>query len=233
MEIADEGGTDALTMQRIGRRLGVEAMSLYRHVRNKDDLLDGLVDLVFGEIEHPARGSGWRTQMRRRAIAVRQVLARHPWAIELLETRSSPGPANLRHHDLVLAILRDAGFSIELASHTYNLMDSYILGFVLQEQGLPFGSREELAEVGEALLAQVPADVYPYLSEVAGSLLASGFDYADEFEWGLDLILDGIERLEPSGPDADRATTARPGTGDASHRARPRREGSRGRSARS
>jgi AcrR family transcriptional regulator len=194
MAVADEGGTEALTMQRIGRRLGVEAMSLYRHVRNKDDILDGLVDLVIGELELPAAGAAWRTAMRARAIAVREALTRHPWAIELIESRLAPGPINLRHREAVTGVLRHAGFTIAMTTHVYNVLDSYIYGFVLQEQTLPFRGREELAEVGEALLSGVDANAYPHLSEVASSLLAAGFDYGDEFAWGLDLILDALER---------------------------------------
>ena len=194
LELADEGGIGALTMQQIGRRLGVEAMSLYRHVRNKDDILDGIVDLVFAEIELPADRSSWRTVLRARSISTRAALRRHPWAITLMESRMAPGPANLRSHEDTLAVLLDAGCSATMATHAYNLVDSYVLGFALQETNLPFSNAEELAAVGEQLLAQVPADQYPNLVRVSGELLASGFDYRDEFEFGLDLILDGIER---------------------------------------
>jgi Transcriptional regulator len=194
LTLADEGGTGALTMQRIGRRLGVEAMSLYRHVRNKDDILDGIVDLVFAEIELPADRSSWRTVLRARSISTRAALRRHPWAITLMESRMAPGPANLRSHDDTLSVLLDSGCSATTATHAYNLVDSYVLGFALQEVNLPFSNAEELAIVGDELLAQVPADAYPSLARVGSELLASGFDYGNEFEFGLDLILDGIER---------------------------------------
>ena len=194
LELADEGGIGALTMQAIGRRLGVEAMSLYRHVRNKDDILDGIVDLVFAEIELPADRSSWRLVLRARSISTRVALRRHPWAITLMESRLAPGPSNLRSHDELLAVLLDAGFSAAMATHASNLVDSYVLGFALQETNFPFSNAEELAVVGEQMLAQVQADQYPNLVRVSGELLASGFDYADEFEFGLDLILDGIER---------------------------------------
>ena len=194
LELADEGGIGALTMQQIGRRLGVEAMSLYRHVRNKNDILDGIVDLVFTEVELPADRSSWRTVLRARSISTRAALRRHPWAITLMESRMAPGPANLRSHEDTLTVLLDAGCSATMATHAYNLVDSYVLGFALQEVNLPFTNADELAAVGEELLAQVPADQYPNLVRVSGELLASGFDYADEFEFGLDLILDGIER---------------------------------------
>ena len=194
MKLADEGGTGALTMQAIGRRLGVEAMSLYRHVRNKDDILDGMVDLVFAEVELPADRSSWRTVLRARSISTRAALRRHPWAITLMESRMAPGPANLRSHEDALTVLLDSGCSATTATHAYNLVDSYVLGFALQEVNLPFSNAEELAAVGELLIAQVPADEYPNFVRVSAELLASGFDYADEFEFGLDLILDGIER---------------------------------------
>ncbi|MFH1103800.1 MAG: TetR/AcrR family transcriptional regulator C-terminal domain-containing protein [Actinomycetota bacterium] len=195
LELADEGGTGALTMQQIGRRLGVEAMSLYRHVRNKDDILDGIVDLVFAEVELPADRSSWRTVLRARSISTRAALRRHPWAITLMEARMTPGPANLRSHDDTLAVLLDSGFSATAATHACNLVDSYVLGFALQEVHLPFADAEELAIVGREVLARVPADAYPVLVRVSSELLASGFDYGDEFEFGLDLILDGIERV--------------------------------------
>jgi AcrR family transcriptional regulator len=194
LELADEGGSGALTMQQIGRRLSVEAMSLYRHVRNKDDILDGMVDLVFAEVELPVDRSSWRTVLRARSISTRAALRRHPWAITLMESRMAPGPANLRSHEDTLTVLLDSGCSATTATHVYNLVDSYVLGFALQEVNLPFSNAEELAIVGDELLAQVPADAYPNLVRVGNELLASGFDYGNEFEFGLDLILDGIGR---------------------------------------
>jgi AcrR family transcriptional regulator len=192
--LADEGGVGALTMQRIGRRLGVEAMSLYRHVRNKDDILDGLVDVVFAEIELPADRSDWRTALRARSISARAALRRHPWAITLMESRVTPGAASLRSREDVLAVLLGAGFSAADATHAFNLLDSYVYGFALQEAQLPFSDAEELAAMGDQLLAQVPVDAFPHLGRVSRELLESGFDYGAEFEYGLDLILDGITR---------------------------------------
>ncbi|HET9344542.1 MAG TPA: TetR/AcrR family transcriptional regulator [Candidatus Limnocylindrales bacterium] len=194
MAVADEGGLDALTMGRIGEQVGAEAMSLYRHVRNKDDLLDGIVDLVFAEIELPATDHDWKAAMRERAISARAALSRHPWAIGLMESRSRPGSANMGHHDAVLGILFAAGFSGLDATHAYNLLDSYIYGFALQERGMPFGDQAELADLGASMFQDMPAGEYANLQRVAGDLIASGFDYADEFEFGLDLILDGLER---------------------------------------
>lgn len=197
LEVADEGGTAALTMQRIGARLGVEAMSLYRHVHNKDDILDGIVDLVFAEIELPADRSDWRTVLRAHSISTRAALRRHPWAITLMESRLTPGPANLRAHEDILTVLLDAGCSAVMATHAYNLVDSYVLGFALQEANFPFSNAEELAAMSEGLLANLQADEYPSSARVARELLASGFDYADEFEFGLDLILDAIGPVLP------------------------------------
>ena len=180
-------------MRAIGQRVGAEAMSLYRHVRDKDDVLDGVIDLVFAETEVPLTGD-WKSDMRERAISVRQALTRHQWAVGLMESRVHPGPANLRHRDAVLEVLLDAGFSPVDATHAYNTLDSYIFGFVLQERSLPFSDAEELAEVGAELLAQIPIDEYPHLMAVSTELLAGGFDYGAEFEFGLDLILDAIDR---------------------------------------
>jgi hypothetical protein len=132
--------------------------------------------------------------MRRRAISAREVLARHPWAIGLLESASRPGPANLRHHDAVLGLLRSAGFSSLMATHAYNLLDSFIYGFALQEQTLPVATPETLASFGEAFIRQLPGDEYPHLAAVGAELMASGFNYGDEFDFGLDLILDGLAR---------------------------------------
>jgi AcrR family transcriptional regulator len=202
LDLADEGGVPSLTMQAIGRRLGVQAMSLYRHVHNKDDILDGLVDLAFEEIELPVDRSDWHAAIRARSISERAMLRRHPWVITLLESRMAPGPANLRSHDETLAVLVGAGFSAAMATHAYNLLDSYVLGFALQEVNMPFEDAEGLAEMGVELLAQVPADVYPTFVRVAQELLASGFDYAAEFEFGLDFILDGIERMRVAQAEA-------------------------------
>ncbi len=193
---ADEGGTETLTMRKLAQVLGVAPMSLYRHVANKDDIVDGIVDLVFSEIDLPSSGADWKTAMRQRAISAREVLSGHPWAIGLMESRTNPGPATLRHHDAVIGSLRQAGFSIEMAAHAYSLLDSYIYGFALQQKTLPFDTSEELAEVAQNILQQFPADEYPYLAEIMFEhVMKPGYDYGDEFEFGLDLILDGLERV--------------------------------------
>jgi AcrR family transcriptional regulator len=192
---ADQGGIASLSMRKLGDALGVEAMSLYNHVANKNELLDGMVDLVFSEIDLPSGGADWKTAMRQRAVSARQALSRHRWAIGLMESRASPGPATLRHHDAVIGSLRHAGFSIEMAAHAYSALDSYIYGFALQEASLPFDTAEETAEVAEMMFKQFSADEYPHLTELTVEhVLQPGYDYGNEFEFGLDLILDGLER---------------------------------------
>ncbi len=193
--LADANGLDSLTMRKLGVELGIEAMSLYNHVANKVDLLDGMIDCVFGEIELPTGEADWKAAARRRAISAREVLSRHRWATALMESRTSPGPATLRHHNAVLGLLRGAGFSIEMAAHAYSLMDSYIYGFALQETSLPFDTAEATTKVTQAIMARMAAGEYPHLTELATEhVLRPGYDYGDEFEYGLDLILDGLER---------------------------------------
>jgi len=193
--LADTGGIGSLTMRRLAQALGVEAMSLYHHVANKDDILDGMVDIVFGEIALPPATTDWKTAMQRRAHSARTALARHPWAISLMESRATPGPATLRHHDAVIGCLRHAGFSIEMTAHAYSVLDSYIYGFAHQEMNLPFDTAEETKEVADAILHQFPAGEYPHLVELATEhVLQPGYDHGDEFEFGLDLILDGLAR---------------------------------------
>ncbi len=195
LALADDSGIESLTMRKLGEAVGVEAMSLYNHVAGKADLLDGLIDLVFSEIELPRAADSWQTAMRKRAIAIRAALSRHRWAIGLMESRTSPGPATLRHHDAVLGCLRNAGFPVELAAHAYSALDSYIYGFALQERGLPFDTPGETSELAQAMMAQFPADEYPHLAELTVEhVLQPGYDYGSEYEFGLDLIIDGLDR---------------------------------------
>ena len=201
--LADREGVGSLSMRRLARELGVEAMSLYHHVAGKQALLDGMVDLVFGEIELPVDDGDWRAAMRRRAVSAREVLARHPWAIALMESRRTPGPANLRHHDAVLGCLRQAGFPVALTAHAYSILDAYIYGFALQEASLPFDTPEETAEVAAEIMDAFVADAYPHLTELAVEhVLQPGYDYGDEYHFGLELILDGLERLAGQEPAA-------------------------------
>jgi AcrR family transcriptional regulator len=191
---ADAGGLEALSMRTLAEMLDVAPMALYRHVANKDDLIDAMVDVVFGEIGVPSGGGDWKTAMRRRAIAVRDALLRHRWAIGLMESRRRPGPANLRHHDAVIGRLRAAGFSVVMAAHAYSLLDSYIYGFALTKMTLPFETSEEIADVARGMLQPFPVNEYPNLVEfITDHAMKPGYDYGDEFEYGLDVILDGIE----------------------------------------
>ncbi len=194
IELSDTGGLDALTMRRLAEELGVEAMSLYNHVANKTELLNGMVDLIFGEIELPSHSDDWKTALRKRSISFRRVLSRHPWATSLRDSGTQPGPATLRHHDRVLATFRNAGFSLALTAHAFSAVDSYIYGFAMQEKSLPFHTEEETAAMAQVMLAQLPADDYPYLAEFTRKhVLQPGYNYADEFEYGLDLVLDALE----------------------------------------
>ena len=202
LAIADEDGLAAVTMANVGGRLDVQAMSLYRHIGNKEQMLDGLVDRVFAEIEVPRDTDDWKAALRRRAISARQALGRHPWAIGLMESRAQPGPTTLAHHDAMLAILFDAGFSGHEATRAYNLLDSYIYGFALQEASLPFSTPEEMADMSERMLAAM-THTYPHLARVQRELVGTGFVYADEFEAGLAIILGALP--EPrAGRSADR-----------------------------
>lgn len=200
--LADRDGFESLSMRKLGQKLGVEAMSLYNHVRNKVDMLDGMVDVVFSEIDLPTNGVDWRIAMRKRAISARQVLLRHPWAIGLMESRATPGPATLRHHDAVLGSLRTAGFSVDLTAHAYSILDGYIYGFTLTELALPFSNSEgttRVAEIAGNIMEGFRPGEYPHLAEMAvDRAMKRGYNYGDEFEYGLDLILDGIQRARES-----------------------------------
>jgi len=193
--LADEG-IGPPSMRTLAGALGVAPMALYRHVTNKDDLLDGMIDVVFDEVDLPLDGADWGTTMRQRGISMRDALLRHRWAVGLMESRTKPGPANLRHHNMVMRCLREAGFSFWTAIRAYNAMDSYIYGSLLQQKNLPFETGDEAAEMAADVMASPSlADEYPYLAEVVVELTERGFNFGEEFESGLDLILDGIERL--------------------------------------
>jgi AcrR family transcriptional regulator len=198
VDLADRDGLPALSMRRLGQELGVEAMSLYNHVANKDDLLDGMIDIVFSEIEPPSTEVDWKAALRTRAVSTRDALARHRWAIGLMEGRTNHGPANLRLHNAVLGCLRAAGFSIEMAVHAYSVQDAYIYGFALQERDMSSDSATDFAAEAQRQMREYEAVLgdYPHLVEVVGGHVAkAGYDYATEFAFGLDLILDGLDRL--------------------------------------
>ena len=198
VQLADRHGIESLSMRKLADELGVAAMSLYYYVPNKERLLDGMVDIVFSEIEPPSTDDEWKTAMRKRAMSTRETLGRHPWAVGEMEGRTDHGPANLRLHDAVLGCLRAAGFSIEMTVHAYSVQDAYIYGFALQERDMSSETAEDFAAEAQRQM-QAYADVladYPHLVEVVGGYVAkAGYDYATEFLFGLDLILDGLERL--------------------------------------
>jgi AcrR family transcriptional regulator len=217
MADADAGGLDAVSMRKLADELGVAPMALYRHVKNREDLIDGLIDLVFAEVELSATTGDWRPAMQARAISLRDALVRHRWAIGLMESRRHPGAANLRHHDAVVGSLRAGGFDVAQAAHAYSLLDSYVYGFALTRLNLPFQTSEQIGEVAEVMLAPFPADAYPNLAAMVEHALKPGYDYGDEFEVGLDLILDTMTRLPR--PGAGRA--ARRGTKSGTQKKRP------------
>ena len=195
LKLADEGGLGSLSMRKLGHELGVEAMAVYYHFADKDEVIDGVVDIVFAEIDVPVAGAPWKAAMRGRAISVRDALLRHRWAIGLMEARAHPGPANLRHHDAVIGNLRAAGFDSAMVAHAYSVLDGYIYGFALTKMNLPFDSSDMVEEMAQTMLEPFPFDQYPNLAAfVTEHVMKPGYDFGDEFEYGLDLILDGIER---------------------------------------
>ncbi len=194
VRLADEGGLESVSMRKVGQVLGVEAMSLYKHVANKDDILDGLADLVVGDFEVPAVGIEWRTAIRRSAISAHEVLLRHPWASSLIESRSNAGPARLRYLDALIGVLSAAGFPLPLAVRAIMALDSHTYGFVLQELAWPFDA-EHAAEAAAAFAQAIPAGVYPNLLAMAEMAATTPNGAPVDFEFGLDLILDGLDRL--------------------------------------
>jgi AcrR family transcriptional regulator len=195
--LADEGGIEALSMRRLAQELGVEAMSLYNHVANKDDILAGIVDLVVEEMEAPSKDADWKVAMRQSAISAHEALLRHRWACSLMMSSTGVRAARLRHSEAILATLREAGFSPDLTHHAYHALESHIIGFTLWQVSLPFET-EDLAQIGAAFLRELPADEYPYFFEHVMQHLEPSDEDQSAFEFGLDLILDGLERLRDS-----------------------------------
>lgn len=190
--VADRGGMSSVSMRNVGKELGVEAMSLYHHIAGKDALLDALADGIFAAIELPDLDDPWRPAMAARARSARTVLSRHPWGLGLIESRRNPGPALLRHHDTVLGCLRRGGFPVALAAHAFSVIDAYVHGFVLTEVNLPFEPGEGTDDFVTTLA--LPADEYPHLAEMMDAQVRGrDYAYADEFGYGLELILDGLE----------------------------------------
>jgi AcrR family transcriptional regulator len=203
LAVADSEGLQAVTMRRLARELGVEAASLYHYVSGKDEILDGLVDAVSAEIELPSRADGWRAGIRRRAHNTRAVLRRHPWAVALMASRTTPGPATLRLLDGGIGSFRESGFSVQAAAHAISAVDSYVHGFVLQEVNLPFRNESELAAMTGAIMDEFPRSDFPYLFELTiEHVLRPGYEYGNEFDVGLEVVLDGIDAtLSPAHRD--------------------------------
>jgi AcrR family transcriptional regulator len=193
--VADAGGITGLTIRSLAQELGVKPMAVYHYVANKSEILDGIVDVVFAEIDLPPRNGDWQNEIRQGAASARAALRRHPWALGLLESRKTPGPATLRHHDTMIGTLRAAGFSVEATAHAYALIDSYVYGFALQEAALPFDGPETVADVAEPMMGDFDEGEYPHLVEMATDfILQPGYDFGHEFEIGLNLILDALTR---------------------------------------
>ena len=195
VEIADERGIGAVTMREVASRLGVEAMSLYNHVANKDDILDGMVDLMIEQVELPSDAEGWREAMHCRAVRAHQVFGRHPWVPMLVDSRETSGPSRMLYLDWVLGTLMKAGFSLDGAARAFSLLDSYIYGFGIQQFNMSADGDASPEEMAEAILASIPAEKYPYLHRMASHAMESGYDAEADFGFGLELILDGLERI--------------------------------------
>ncbi|MEL7069574.1 MAG: TetR/AcrR family transcriptional regulator C-terminal domain-containing protein [Cyanobacteria bacterium J06581_3] len=193
LQLADESGIESLSMRKLAEALGVKAMSLYNHVKNKDDIIDGLVDIVASEIELPEVKADWKSSMRKRASSAHDVLLQHPWATMEMVSRVNIGPAMLRYVDATIGCLREAGFSFEMADHAWNAIDAHIYGFTLQELNFPFEA-EEYSEAAENYLSLIPADKYPYLNGMTQRVMSGDYDGIHDFEFGLDLILDGLDQ---------------------------------------
>lgn len=198
VDVADAEGLDALTMRRLGNELGVEAMSLYKHVANKDAILDGIIDHVIAEIEMPTEGPDWKTAMRQRAHSARNVFRRHSWAVGLYETRDNNGPAVLRYLDATIGSLRSAGFSLENAAHAFWVLDCFIYGQVVMESSMTFESSAELTASSDDSLEALASSEHPHLGALAAHAQKVDFTTSDEFERGLELILDALEHLAGS-----------------------------------
>jgi AcrR family transcriptional regulator len=192
--LADEEGIASLSMRKLGEVLGVEAMSLYKHVTNKEDILEGIVEIVVREIEVPTIGGEWKTAMRRRSISAHEALLRHPWATMLLVSRANVGPAMLRYVDATIGCLREAGFSWAMTDHAWNAIDNHVYGFTLQELNFPF-EPDEYAAAAAGFLSRIPSETHPYMNGMAREVIERRHDGLHDFAFGLDLLLEGLERL--------------------------------------
>jgi len=193
--LADDIGVDALTIRKLAAALGTKPMTIYHYVANKEAIIDGMVDQVFSEIDLPPTDMHWKSAIRCRSASARTVLAKHPWAVPLMESRTAPGPATLQHHDAVLGCLRNGGLTVAMTAHAYAVIDAFVYGFAIQEASLPATSGEQMHELVEAVADAMPMDEFPHLMELTTEhVLQPGYDFGNEFEFGLNLILDGLEK---------------------------------------
>ena len=194
MDLADRIGIEPFTIRKLAAELDVNPMTISHHVDGKEAILDGIVDLVFAEIDLPPLDTDWKSAIRQRCVSARAVLARHPWAPPLMESRTSPGMATLRHHDAVLGCFRRGGLSWQMTAHAYAIVDSYLYGFALEEANLPLNGEEGFGELATAMLDALPVDEFPNLAEFTAKHVAQpGYSFGVSFEFGLDLLLDGLE----------------------------------------
>lgn len=199
IEMADAEGIDALSMRKLAQALGVEAMSLYNHVANKDEVLDAITDLVVGEIKAPVPGTEWKRAMRERAFSAHAVLMAHPWASMLIVSRMNIGPAMLHYVDATIGTLREGGFSFQLADHAWTAIDSHIYGFTMQKQNFPL-EVDAFATAAEGFLPKLPAETYPYMHALTEGVAKGTHDGVPDFTFGLELLLDGLEALLARSP---------------------------------
>lgn len=198
VELADEIGVEAFTMRKLADALDVKPMTIYHHVDGKEQIIDGMVDIVFSEIAPPPTDTDWKSAIRQRCVSAREVLSRHEWAAPFMESRTTAGPETLAHHDAVLGCLRGGGLSFQMTAHAYAIIDAFVYGFALQEANLPFEGDTPIAQLDQlaaGMIASFPEGAYPSLLEfTVDHVLKPGYEFGDSFEFGLDLILDGLER---------------------------------------
>ncbi len=193
--LADDIGIEAFTIRKLAAALGTKPMTIYHHVPSKEAIIDGMVELVFAEIERPRADEDWKSAVRKRCVSARNVLKRHPWAAPLMESRTSPGPENLGHHESVLACMRRGGLSWQMTAHAYAILDAFIYGFAFQEATLPGDSGDEFVEIAKDIATGFDPGAFPHLVDfTVNHVFQPGYDFADSFEFGLDLILDGLEQ---------------------------------------
>ncbi|HSV56474.1 MAG TPA: TetR/AcrR family transcriptional regulator C-terminal domain-containing protein [Magnetospirillaceae bacterium] len=209
LAMADEQGVESLSMRRLGGLLGVEAMSLYNHVVNKDDVLDGILELVVEEIAVPPVGAEWRSAMRERAVSARQAFSRHPWASALMDSRVRSGPERLRYFNAMVGTLMSAGFPLELVGRAISVLDCHIYGFAIQRINMGAGATAEAEARAGMLQDSAPVETYPHLARMIEWTMENGYDEDADFEFGLNLILDGLERLLPTGREIGRRRPVR------------------------